>query len=179
VFREWTEDDQPGYDITVSLLLDYSSSMQHHTEELAECGYASKVACDNLGIPCTVVLWDTDAKVLWDANERAEWLPVITATGGTDPSAALADLDNHRGDRPKHVVMIMTDGEWDSDWEHRSLGAYKTGERYIIGFGLATDDHSAQRLRASLDRKGCDESFAITNLVEIPHHLERILLNIA
>jgi hypothetical protein len=187
IFRQWTDDDQPGYDISVSVLLDYSSSMSGEVAELAECGYASKVACDSLGIPCTVLLWDTDARVLWDANERAEALPTISAVGGTDPSTALADLDNHRCNRPKHVVLLMTDGVWNDEWETgprqsrptRHLGAYKTGDRYIVGFGMASNGNQGQHLRASLMRKGCDEAFGITNLMDIPQHLERILLNIA
>ena len=189
VFRAWTEDDAPGYDIAVSLALDYSSSMSSEVGALAQAGFASKRACDNLGIPCTVTLWDTSARVLWDANERAEALPVIAATGGTDPTTALADLDNQRCDRPKHIVLIMTDGDWNEGWPtaggykvarrgnaptKRHLAAYKDAGRLLVGFG-----YGSESLAEGLIAKGCDEAFGITDLMEIPRHLERILLRLA
>jgi len=187
-FREWTEDDQPGYNIAVSVLLDYSSSMNWAEEELAQCGYACKTACDRLDIPCTVVLWDTDAKVLFDGTERAEHLPVLEATGGTDPSTALADLDNQRMNRPIHIVLIMTDGEWDEEWggnswngrvrkATRSLTPYKDEGRTIIGFGFGRPTHdNTTGLAHGLMAKGCDEAFGSHNLMDLPEQLERILL---
>jgi hypothetical protein len=182
-FRAWTDDEQPGFDIAVSLLLDYSGSMNMEMGRLAEAAYAFKLACQNLGLPCTVTLWDTNAKVLWDATETADGLPVLASAGGTDPTVALMDLDNQRYERAKHIVMIMTDGDWDSDWPGqaygsqtkptRTLAAYKDAGRRIVGFG-----YGGESLAKGLVAKGCDEAFGITDLMEMPRQLERILLEL-
>ena len=42
----------------------------------------------------------------------AEGLPIINTSGATNPTPALADLENQRFDKANHVVLIMTDGEW-------------------------------------------------------------------
>jgi hypothetical protein len=180
-FKAWVDDEQPGFDIAVSVLLDYSGSMADSLTALAQCGYASKLACQNLGIPCTVTLWDTDAMTLFDADERAEALPIIASAGGTDPEHALADLENQRHDKTKHIVLIMTDGSWSGEWEggsrggaKRSLAGYKTEGRTFIGFGYGTDALT-QNLRA----KGCDEAYAIKNLMDIPRKLETTLIAMA
>lgn len=175
-FRQWTEDDQPGFDIAVSVLLDYSGSMGAHTTKLAQAGYACKLACQKLEIPCTVVLWDTDALTLWDANETAEFLPTIVANGGTVPDVALGDLDNQRCERSKHLVLIMTDGQWQGRWADNkgTLAWYKDDGRTMIGFGFGAD-HLARGLMA----KGCDEAFGIKDLMAIPAYLEEALLDMA
>jgi hypothetical protein len=175
-FRQWTEDDMPGFDIAVSVLLDYSGSMSSHTTQLAQAGYACKMACQKLEIPCTVVLWDTEALTLWDANEQAEMMPTIVANGGTVPDMALADLDNQRCDRAKHLVLIMTDGQWQGRWSNNqgTLAWYKDDGRSIIGFGYGN-----QGLANSLMGKGCDEAFAISDLLDIPRYLEEALLDMA
>ena len=187
-FRAWTEDDNPGFNLSVSLMLDYSSSMSNYEKQLAECGYATKRACDRLGIPCTVTLWDESARVLFDADDQAEHMPVIDARGGTDPATALADLDNQRADRENHIVLIMTDGEWSSEWpgigwdgrptrnSNRHLAAFKDSGRTIVGFGFSP---YGGNLAAGLLAKGCDEAFSINDLMEIPRHLERLLVDLA
>ena len=173
-FRQWTEDDAPGFDIAVSLLLDYSGSMAGDTERLAQVGYACKRACQNLAIPCTVTLWDTDARTLFDADEVVDGLPVIATAGGTNPEHALADLDNQRHDKSKHIVLIMSDGEWESSWsgkQARTVAFYKDAGRQIIGFGYG-GDYIARRLMSY----GCDEAFAIDDLMAIPRFLEDALV---
>ena len=172
-FRQWTEDDQPGFNIAVSVLLDYSGSMAGNVTKLAQAGYACKLACQKLEIPCTVVLWDTDALTLWDANETAEFLPTIVANGGTVPDVALGDLDNQRCDREKHLVLIMTDGQWQGRWAEGGGGTlawYKDGGRRFAGFGYG------RGLAQSLLAKGCDEAFQIDDLMAIPAFLEEALL---
>ena len=173
VFRQWTDDEQPGFDMSVSVLLDYSGSMDEHTVALAQAAYASKLACQRLGIPCTVTLWDTNATTLWDATEIAQGMPIIKEAGGTDPTVALLDLDNQRYEKAKHIVIVMTDGDWQG-WTKRSLAAYKEPGRSIFGFGLG-GHHLAQNLVG----KGCDAAYSITDLMEIPQRLEQFLLDVA
>jgi hypothetical protein len=180
IFKQWTEDDQPGFNIAVSLLLDYSGSMGGYTEELAQAGYATKLACMKLGIPCTVTLWDTGAQVLWDANEEADSLPVIESAGGTDPSVALADLPNQRFDKGQHIVMIMTDGEWQGNQANSGyLASYNEQGRIFIGCGFNSGYGSGELLADKLRRYGCDESYAIKSLMEIPSLLEQTLVAVA
>ena len=50
-FRAYTDTDAPGTNIAVSVLLDYSASMGGATKELAQAGYATKMACDDAGHP--------------------------------------------------------------------------------------------------------------------------------
>jgi hypothetical protein len=181
-FRQWTDTEAPGTNIAVSILLDYSASMSGSVKGLAQTGYACKVACQNLDIPCTVTLWDTAATVLWDAVERAENLPVIVAVGGTDPSVAMADLDNQRYDKDIHVVIVMTDGAWSGPCATQGfLANYKgdTAGRYFIGLGYSSSDWGggpAEAMASNLRRYGCDEAHGIDNLMDIPRYLEQALI---
>ena len=146
-FRNWVEDDQPGYNIAVSVLLDYSGSMSNYTKELAQVAYATKLACWNLGIPCTVTLWDNKAATLFDANESPVGLPIIDVNGSTNPAHALADLDNQRFDKEKHLVLLMTDGQWDDEW---NAAVEAVAARSLITTGrVATSSASASVRRAT------------------------------
>jgi hypothetical protein len=181
-FRQWTEDDMPGFDIAVTVMLDYSGSMNWAVDKLAQAGYACKLACQKLDLPCTVVLWDTEAVTLWDANEPCEHMPTIRANGGTVPDMALGDLDHQRQERSKHLVLIMSDGSWQGRWSEGGGGTlawYKDDGRTIIGFGFARDQHTAQGVAHRLHKYGCDESFGITDLMDIPRYLEDALLALA
>jgi hypothetical protein len=174
VFKGWVDDEQPGFNVAVSILLDYSGSMGGYTGRLAQAGYASKLACEKLGIPCTVVLWDTDARVVWDANDTADYLPVVNSAGGTDPRVALADLVNQRYDKEQHIVMIMTDGDWQG-CNPGILASYKTQGMLMIGMGFSTGYGSADHLSNVLRKYGCDENYALSDLMDIPRLLEQTL----
>ena len=124
------------------------------------------------------MLWDTDATVLWDADEVAENLPVIVSAGGTDPTVALADLDNQRYDKDVHIVIIMTDGAWSGPCGQAGfLASYKGDAQAGTSSASATRPRLRRRLgRAdgeNLRRYGCDEAHGIDNLMEIPRYLEQ------
>jgi len=170
------DNGNPGCDIAVSVLLDYSGSMGSVEAELAKVAFACKRAGDLLGIPVTVTLWDTDARVLWDASERAEHLPVIDAQGGTNPQVALNDLDNQRFGKAKHVVLIMTDDAWNNGAP--TLASYKSEGRLIIGLGY-TDGTYSPYIQESMEKKGADFAYSIKDLAEIPRHLEQALITVA
>jgi hypothetical protein len=175
-FRAYVDNGAPGCDIAVSLLLDISGSMGSDSRELAIVAHGSKAACDAIGIPCTVVLWNTNAVTLWDANDRADVLPVIGCTGGTNPTKAMADLDNHLYGKRKHIVLIMTDDGWNGGAP--SMSAYKQEDRVIIGLGY---DHGSDNtyIADSLVRRGADAAYCITSLQQIPKFLEQTLINMA
>jgi hypothetical protein len=169
-FRSYVDDGDPGFDMAVSVLLDYSGSMGSVTDELAQVAYACKVACQTLGIPCTVVLWDTEARTLWDANERAEHLPKIQAAGGTNPLVALTDLDNQNQEgKAKHIILVMTDDAWSGG--SPSLSSYRAEDRMIIGLGYG-GDHMAE----SMASRGADAAYTIKDLADIAKYLEQALI---
>jgi hypothetical protein len=178
-FRQYTETDAPGQNIAVSVLLDYSGSMGGATLELAQAGYATKLACQALDIPCTVTLWDTQATVLYDATEEADRLPVIVSAGGTDITVAVADLDKQRYEKDIHIVIIMTDGAWSGACgQNGFLASYKGDEgRYFIGLGYNSGwGDSGPGMAENLRRYGCDEAHGIASLMEIPRYLEQALV---
>ncbi len=103
-----------GLDLHVSLLCDVSDSMGGPPiEALSQAMYGCRLACDRLGIPSTCTIWATRGEThrVWDTDEPT---PVVWPTlGGTDPTAALEDLDHHDADgRSRHLVVIFTDGMW-------------------------------------------------------------------
>ena len=193
-FRQWTDDEQPGHNIAVSILLDYSGSMGNLTEQLSQAAYAMKRACSNLGIPATVVLWDDNAKVLWDAQEPCgDTLPNIGTEGGTDPTKALTDIDNQRLGKERHLVLIMTDGAWTDEWindvdgersprrswwaapvETRHLSGWSQPGRYFLVLGLGRGSWFGPNMK----NKGADEAYAIASLDEMPHYLEQALIDL-
>ena len=175
-FKRWEDDDQPGYNLAVSVLLDYSGSMAGHLTPLAQVGYACKLACQSLEIPCTVVLWDDYARTLFDGLEEATFMPAISSGGNTDPSMALADLENHRHGRERHLVLIMTDGSW--SFAGRTLAPYAQ-ESMLLGIGYSDKQRDAEDHASSLRRYGCHEAHAVTELLDIPRHLEDLLIKMA
>ena len=184
-FRNWVEDDQPGYNLAVSVLLDYSGSMSTYTKELAQVGYATKLACANLGIACTVTLWDNHAATLYDANEVPTGLPMISTNGSTNPATVLADLDNQRYDKEQHLVLLMTDGSWDHEWAagrrgspRRTVAHYAGQGRQFIGFGFSENTYTASSYASNLKRYGIAESYGITDLMAIPKRLQEALIRL-
>ena len=175
-FRGYVDNGQPACDIAVSLLLDFSGSMGGSVQELAQVAYACKTACTKLDVPCTVTLWDTDAALLWDAVEKAEWVPTISARGGTNPTIALNDLHNQRFAKPKHLVLIMTDDAWGAGAP--SLSAYAEEGRIIIGLGYSDGSYS-EHMAESMKNRGADDAYSIANLAELPRYLEQTLVRMA
>lgn len=175
-FRDWQDEGQPGTDCAVSLLLDYSGSMGGSTQALAQVAYGCKKACDQLDIPCTVILWDTDARVLWDAEEHAEYLPIINSAGGTNPIKALSDVKHHRKDKSHHVVMVMTDDAWESN--SPLVNAYREDGSIWLGLGYTSGGYSSH-IGESMERKGFDHAYSITDLFSIPKFLEGLLVDLA
>ena len=178
VFRRYTDDDQPGYNLAVSIMLDYSGSMDKSLVPLAQTGYACKLACQNLDIPCTVTLWDDSAAVLWDANEQATFLPLIEDNGGTDPTTALSDLDNQRFGKDRHLVIIMTDGRWDNGWHSRTLLPYMTPGRHILGVGFTRGSYGGG-VAAAMEQYGCNDVIETNDLFDIPRALEHLIIDLS
>lgn len=173
-FRCWADEVAPGRNIAVSVLLDYSGSMGSLEASLATTAYAMKAACDDLGIVCTVLLWDHDATVLWDGLDKAEFVPVIAAAGGTNPQVALEDLPFHRHGKDAHIVLIMTDGQFSS--KNNWLNEYRTEGTYFLGAVLGGNAQESERRMATM---GFDRYMGITNLRPLVSMLEQSIIDIA
>jgi hypothetical protein len=170
-WRQWADDDQPSHNIALSVLLDVSGSMDSHQGALAKAAYVTKRAGDMLGIPTTVIVWSSAAKVLWNYDEPATEVLTFPITGNTDPTDALYDVKNHRQDRERHIVLILTDGIWDSPiGSNDMIGRLVEQDAITIGFGFGNDT-----LATTLSKYGCKEAFSIGNLNELPRSLEWIL----
>ena len=174
-FRCWADEVAPGRNLAVSLLLDYSGSMGNSTDELSTTAYAMKAACDELGMPCTVVLWDHTATVLWDGKDKAEFVPVIDANGGTNPRIALEDLQHHRFNKEAHIVLVMTDGEFSvsDNW----LNEYRTEGTYFIGAVYGSSNKA--RAESTMAQMGFDRYAAIDTLQPIVSMLEEAIIDMA
>lgn len=167
-WRQWIEGDEPGSNFAVTLLLDRSGSMQWAETELSVAAYACKRACDELSIPCSVVLWESGAALLWGATDRATDLPFVASCGGTEPMKALRAVSSLRSNKPRHLVLMMTDGDWDGAYH---VSSYVENEDRIIGLYFCP----AGAYTNPLQTQQFHETHTINDLRQIPGHLRRIL----
>lgn len=159
-----------GFDMDVSVLLDHSGSMWAHEESISVVGHAVKRACDELGVPCTVTLFETNCTLLYGIEDEPTGVRVTTL-GGTEPLDALKDLDSQRTDDDRdHLVLIVTDGQFERNVE---MVAGAKG-RYFVGLGLGDD-----RVVSSLQSNGVPDSFRIDDLLLIPEILGDHILSLA
>lgn len=154
-----------GYDLSVSVMLDTSYSMAHQTEKLSIVALAIKQACEDLEIPCTVTTFNTTCALLYDHDKQA--IPTkINADGGTQPLEALEHLDSQRLEKKRHLIFILTDGEWS---EVTSLAPWSQAGRYFTIIGLDMWDDSVLR------SKNPNSYFLIREVGELPQHFARAL----
>jgi hypothetical protein len=159
--------------MAVSLLLDGSSSMDHQAQRLAIAAFGVKSACDVVGVPCTVTVYDTDAYLLWDDEDRPMDVPYnILPSGGTDPKRVLDLLDMQKCDKANHLVIIMTDGAWSHQWQTSlSLAHYAAADRDMVLFYLDCDPAYGPQ-----GTDTCSLVQRIDDLQEIPRFLMRYLV---
>jgi hypothetical protein len=173
-FRDYCEGgDMRLPNMAVSLLLDGSGSMEHLSQELATAAFGVKTACDVVGVPCTVTVYDSDAYLLWDHEDRPLDVPHnIVPNGGTDPKTALDLLDRQVYGKDNHLVIIMTDGAWSGRWyQTLSLAHYQAPGRDMVMFYLG-----GLPWRKVNGIEACSTDTEIETLSEIPRYLQRYLL---
>ena len=159
-----------GFDMDVSVMLDHSGSMWSQEDNISIVGHAVKRACDELGVPCTVSLFETTCSLLYGIEDEPTGVRV-SAGGGTDPLDALKDLDSQRTDDDRdHLVLIVTDGQFDRSVE---MLAGADG-RYFVGLGLGDN-----RVVSSLQSNGVPDSFLIDDVLSIPEILGDHILSLA
>lgn len=116
IFDQWDEGSEDVTGIEAVILLDVSGSMSGRTRDASGAVWALKRAFDKLEIKTTVLVFDTDHKVLYRASERASgsMIPEVNSGGGTNPASALAEghkilLKSHE---PNKLLITVTDGQW-------------------------------------------------------------------
>lgn len=158
-----------GHDLAVSILLDTSASMDAWMDELSVAAFGIRSACDSLGIPCTVTTFDTSPALIWNHDEDA--VPVmIHDGGGTDPTEALKQVRNQRANKLRHLVVVMTDGQWSGV---NSVKPFAQPGEYWVAVGLSTDRDYGVSL---VSRKGADSYCGITEVLELPQEVGKALM---
>jgi hypothetical protein len=160
------EQGQQGYDLSVSVMLDTSYSMCNDTESLSICALAIRQACDYIGIPCTVSTYNTEYGVVYKHDEAI--IPTMVGpTGGTEPSPLLDKLDSQRLDMKRHLVFILTDGEWDD--AVTTLAPWSSPGRYFVLVGLRIWND------AILTKKRPNAAVLIRSLDDLPNQFRKAL----
>lgn len=166
-YRRLYSEGDIGTDISVVLMLDTSGSMHGTDEGLGVAAYATKKACDALEVPCTVLTFDYEARIVWTSSEVPT--PVcLSADGGTNPTTGLAALEDFSFDRSTQLVVVMTDGQFQ---DGVTVTRYGAPGRYFLGlgYGYAASTHY-------LDRVGFHESHLIQDLLEVPQIVANFLI---
>lgn len=166
----------PGGDVqypnlAVSVVLDGSGSMGSHDKALGIAAFGMKSACDVAHVPCTVMVYDSNAYVLYEQDDRPLDVPMkFVPNGGTDPTEALNMLDGQMADKARHLVIIMTDGQWQGGWNTtKSLADYALPTRDVVIFYYRTG------ITSIMGQETC-ENVRISDLDEMPRHLARHIM---
>lgn len=166
-FRNRSGDGEQTLDLHLSLLCDNSGSMTHHMQALSAVMYGMATACDRLGIGRSMMLWSdpTSTTAVWSNSTPTPSL--FGAVGGTEPSTALNDLENHNVDgRSRHLVVIFTDGEW---------GAFGTLQQW------AAEGRTIMLIKFRPDRHftyGADHVVEIHSMLDMPVQISASLNDI-
>lgn len=167
--RGLTGDFTEGLDIHVSLLCDASVSMEYEPiRALSKVIYATSKACNNLGIGLTTTLWSSDRDTYRLSPEDVGAPVVYETLGGTDPTEALDDLDNHDiGNVENHLVIIFTDGDWPSSFPGVHQWERPGRHTVLVQYNEFWQVMTSGAGRTS-DTRGCDEAFRIGDVLQLP-----------
>lgn len=173
-YRSLSGSGDLSMDLSVSLLLDISGSMGGSSYDLAVVGLACRLACGELGIPCTVSAFDHNGYLLY--GPFGEVTPVQpNCHGGTDPTTALEAVARQGYGAGTHLVIVMTDGQFESI---RFPKFFLDGRDIWLGLGYGRDSHAyAQVWVKHLEEAGCPNTAAITSLDQIALHLKSLLIS--
>lgn len=156
-----------GFDLAVSVLLDVSTSMASEETDLGIAAYGIRRACDDLGILCTVTTFSDDTQMLWDAQEKVTAvIPQVQCS--TNPYDGLMALDDQRYGKGRHLVVILTDGEFN---DPINLGRWRGNGRYILAAGIG-----GQHLLDYLKRSNPDVAVNISGPLDLPNEVAKALI---
>jgi Mg-chelatase subunit ChlD len=174
-FDRWELGRDDAVDLEVVIALDSSGSMAGAPiAQAAQAMWALKRAVDGIEGSCTVVTFNQDAQVLYDASTRAGALvKVPCATGGTDPYDALAHAEQLLMTSPRAVrlLVVITDGEWSDPERSEAIISDLRDDSVLTALVvIGTDDAS--------DSHGCELS-QLTGSAESLFQLGRDLVRVA
>ncbi len=175
VFRSWSEDGEPGTDISVSLFLDVSGSMKYAGSALGSMAWAVKTACERINIDCDVTAFDHGAYNVWGTNESPTDIPFLTAQGGTCPKDAFTSVLWEERHKKHHIVMVMTDGEWS---DMAAFVPFKHSNIHSMLFFYDGNGNKTAPSPALARRTSMNEAYEIGDLAEIPVALESMLIGL-
>jgi hypothetical protein len=149
-------------------MLDTSGSMAGWMDQLSVAAYGIRSACDSLGVPCTVSTFDTEPYMIWDNDEPIT--PVLIHDGGgTNPLEGLRQIKNQNSGKQRHLVVILTDGEWSYV---SSIKPFVEPGQYWLLVGLGTPGYAKDLVA----KKGGDVAIGIDNVMDLPKEIEKALI---
>lgn len=173
-FRQYSDDGEPGTDIAVSLFLDVSGSMGGTSKMLGATAWAIKEACHRINVDCDVSVFDERGYRVWGVDDHPDGPVSIGIGGATDPTSVFDGILSKERSKRRHIVLVMTDGVWENphafkDYRHNNIySAVFFYDKWAESRSLQPDPDLAFRLLM-------DEAYTISNLLDIPQALERML----
>jgi Mg-chelatase subunit ChlD len=166
VFDRFTEGREDATEICAVILLDRSGSMEGARANNAyKSMWAIKKALDAINAECTVITYNTDARVLYSADERASATVKDAGTdGGTDPLKAskYATRVLAESDKAIKIYFNITDGEWsdastnDEEIKHLRDAGVLTALAFVN-----------EQPVESINAHGCEITSHITNTADL------------
>jgi uncharacterized protein YegL len=158
LFDKFEQGRDDAVDIEAVILLDTSGSMQGDPiQRASESMWGIKRALDGVQANCSVVTFDWNAHLLYDAGETASTVMRFPRMGGgTSPLTAL-QYANHvlaTSDRKVKLLFVITDGEWaDTDRSDRIIknlrdGGVVTALAFIGGYASSIEDIKSHECEA-------------------------------
>lgn len=145
-----------GHDLAVSLLIDSSGSMGNAIEAASMIAMGIRKACEHYDIPCTVTSFCDEVRLVAAGDEACDFVK-IESGGGTMVFDAMTILDDQRYGKTRHLVVILTDGEW-ADLKDVRIWGVPTRHIMIVGYNI---DH------AIIANKGANSAITINNISDL------------
>lgn len=177
IFKVWAPGNEEETGVEAVITCDVSGSMSNRLMDASAAIWALKRAFDKLDIRTTVLMYDTDHKVLYQPAEKAQagGIPVLRSGGGTDPTSALRQAERilYKSQAPNKVLISVTDGQWGgSDTEHKRVMRTLHGQGVVsMILGL---DSAVSRYGKHYHHEGHD----IKDVSELPKAALKLVANI-
>ena len=155
-----------GHDLAVSVVLDVSYSMASHVDALSVGALGIRMACDDLGIPCTLSTFASEGNLWLDATDPTTHTRV-EAHGGTEPMEALEDLPNQRLGKGRHLVVVFTDGDWSGV---PSFAQFRDPGMFIVGTGFGAG------VAQSIAHRMPDVAISLESVSQLPAEVTKALI---
>ena len=159
-------------DVTVSLVLDMSGSMDGRGPEVGAVDYGVAMACRNLDVPFrSVIFGSRDEYYMLSSSDRPlepQEPPVLSST---NPGGAIEALSRLSVETTHHLVVVFTDGAFETSWKGCKEGVLWQDSLHTYSICLAEGSYTNEERLAPL----FDEAHKIEDIQEIPGQVERFL----